>query len=383
LASPRSDRQAPEWKIWLALAIIYVVWGSTYLAIWLVVETMPPLLSAGVRFGLAGVVLLGVVALRNGWRALLLRRAEIYGAAFVGVTLLLGGNGLVMLGERDVPSGLAALIIAVVPLWVIVLRLLFRESVHRGTLVGVVFGFSGVAVLVLPRGMSGSVPIEGMLMLVAAGASWSVGSYYSKRLSLPLDPLTSTGAQMVLGGGALLAAGLIAGELGLVVPEAFSDASLISLLYLVVFGSILAYTAYTWLLQATSVSRVATYAYVNPVVAVFLGWWLLDEEVGLSIVTGAAMIVVAVALVIRTEARPARRPARWRPRRRRRRCRKKSSRPSAPSADVGRGCRGPAAIRDPPRFRNGHSAVECALRGFALANGTAGSVAGAKAVVRI
>jgi len=306
LASPRSDRQAPEWKIWLALAIIYVVWGSTYLAIWLVVETMPPLLSAGVRFGLAGVVLLGVVALRNGWRALLLRRAEIYGAAFVGVTLLLGGNGLVMLGERDVPSGLAALIIAVVPLWVIVLRLLFRESVHRGTLVGVVFGFSGVAVLVLPRGMSGSVPIEGMLMLVAAGASWSVGSYYSKRLSLPLDPLTSTGAQMVLGGGALLAAGLIAGELGLVVPEAFSDASLISLLYLVVFGSILAYTAYTWLLQATSVSRVATYAYVNPVVAVFLGWWLLDEEVGLSIVTGAAMIVVAVALVIRTEARPAR-----------------------------------------------------------------------------
>ncbi|HWH24865.1 MAG TPA: EamA family transporter [Candidatus Limnocylindria bacterium] len=306
MASPRSDRQAPEWKIWLALAIIYVVWGSTYLAIWLVVETMPPLLSAGVRFGLAGVVLLGVVALRNGWRALLLRRAEIYGAAFVGVTLLLGGNGLVMLGERDVPSGLAALIIAVVPLWVIVLRLLFRESVHRGTLVGVVFGFSGVAVLVLPRGMSGSVPIEGMLMLVAAGASWSVGSYYSKRLSLPLDPLTSTGAQMVLGGGALLAAGLIAGELGLVVPEAFSDASLISLLYLVVFGSILAYTAYTWLLQATSVSRVATYAYVNPVVAVFLGWWLLDEEVGLSIVTGAAMIVVAVALVIRTEARPAR-----------------------------------------------------------------------------
>ena len=302
ILSTPSDR-APIWLVWAALLVVYVVWGSTYLAIRLVVETMPPLLSGSARFLVAGMLIGAVLVVRHGPQVLRLSRDELLGSTFVGLALLLGGNGLVMLGERDVPSGLAALIIAVVPLWVVVLRLLFAEAVRAGTLVGVVVGFAGVAVLVLPRGLSGSVALEGMLMLVVAGASWAVGSYYSRRLALPANPFVSTSAQLVFGGLGLGVAGLLAGELGLLQPERFSVESILSLLYLVFFGSILAFTAYTWLLQVTSVSKVSTYAYVNPVVAILLGWAVLNEEVGLSIVVGGAMIVLAVGLVIRTESR--------------------------------------------------------------------------------
>ncbi|MDQ3937696.1 MAG: EamA family transporter [Chloroflexota bacterium] len=302
--SVQTGDRAPGWLIWLALLIVYVVWGSTYLAIKLVVETMPPLLSASARFLVAGLVVYGVLVARRGPGVIRLTRAELLGAGFVGLALLLGGNGLVMLGERHVPSGLAALIIAVVPLWVMVLRLAFSESVRRGTLLGVLVGFAGVGVLVLPRGMSGDVALGGMLMLVLAGASWAIGSYYSRRLSLPGDPLVSTSAQLILGGLGLAAAGLVSGELGLVRFERFSAESVISLVYLVLFGSILAYTAYTWLLQATTVSKVSTYAYVNPVVAILLGWLVLREQITLSIIVGGAMIVVAVGVVIRTESRP-------------------------------------------------------------------------------
>ncbi|CAN5762320.1 drug/metabolite exporter YedA [soil metagenome] len=298
------QERAPEWLIWGALIVVYVVWGSTYLAIRLVVETMPPLLSASGRFLVAGLLIYAVLVLRHGPRVMRLTRPELIGSTFVGLALLLGGNGLVMLGERDVPSGLAALIIAVVPLWVVVLRLLFAEPVRRGTLLGVLVGFAGVGVLVVPRWAGGEVALEGMLMLIVAGASWALGSYYSRRLTLPADPFVSTAAQLVLGGLGLAVAGLLTGELGLLRPERFSSESVISLLYLVFFGSILAYTAYTWLLQVTSVSKVATYAYVNPVVALLLGWAILAEEIGPSMIVGGAMIVVAVGLVIRTESRP-------------------------------------------------------------------------------
>jgi drug/metabolite transporter (DMT)-like permease len=295
--------RAPAWLIWSALIVVYVVWGSTYLAIRLVVETMPPLLSGSGRFLVAGALMSAFLILRHGPSVLRLSRQEWLGSAFVGLALLLGGNGLVMLGERDVPSGLAALIIAVVPLWVVVLRLLFAEQVRRGTVLGVLVGFAGVGVLVVPRGAGGEVALEGMLMLVAAGASWALGSFYSRRLTLPPNPFVSTAAQLVLGGLGLAVAGVLTGELGLLRPERFSTESVVSLLYLVFFGSVLAYTAYTWLLQVTSVSKVSTYAYVNPVVALLLGWAILAEEIGVSMIVGGAMIVVAVGLVVRTESR--------------------------------------------------------------------------------
>jgi drug/metabolite transporter (DMT)-like permease len=305
----RADRGAQEWQIWLALGTVYLVWGSTYLAIRVVVETMPPLLSAGSRHLVAGLIIFCLVALRGGLGALRLRRSEWLGAGLVGLALLLGGNGLVMLGERDVPSGLAALIVGVVPLFVVVLRRLFGERIGRGTILGVVVGFAGVAVLVVPRGVSGSVEFGGTLLLILAAASWSAGSYFSRRLDLPDDPLASTGAQMLAGGAGLLLVGALVGEPGLVQPDHFSTASLLSLAYLVVLGSVVGYTAYTWALAHAPVSRVATYAYVNPVVAIFLGWLVLDEQVDLTVLLGAVLIIVSVGLVIRTES-PSRRSRR-------------------------------------------------------------------------
>jgi drug/metabolite transporter (DMT)-like permease len=300
----RPDTEAPAWQVWAALLVVYVVWGSTYLAIRIVVETMPPLLSASVRHLLAGAILFAFMMLRYGVGSLRLTRREWLSAGFVGFALLLGGNGLVMLGERDVPSGLAALIIAVVPLFVVVLRFMFGERVGRGTIVGVASGLAGMLVLIVPRGIDGSVELVGMLMLVAASASWSIGSYFSKRVDLPSDPLASTGAQMLTGGIALGVVGLLLGEIGLVQSTQFSTESLLAFGYLVIFGSVLAYTAYTWLLVHAPVSKVATYAFVNPVVAMFLGV-LYGESIDTAMLIGAAMIVASVALVIINESRPA------------------------------------------------------------------------------
>jgi len=299
--APRASVQAPEWQIWLALGIVYVVWGSTYLAIRVMVETMPPLLSGGVRHVVAGAIIFAILLLRRGPAAFRLRRSELIGGALVGLLLLLGGNGLVVLGEQEVPSGLTALIVAVVPLCVVVLRGIFREKIATGTILGVVAGFVGVAILIVPEGITGRVDVLSMLMIVGASISWSIGSFMSRRLDMPHDPLASTGVQMLVGGVALLATGALTGET--VQPERFSTESLLSLGYLIVFGSVLAYTAYTWVLIHASVSRVSTYAYVNPMVAVLLGWLLLHETIDLTMIIGAAVIIVSVWIVIRTEAR--------------------------------------------------------------------------------
>lgn len=304
----RPEQAAPEWQIWAALLVVYIVWGSTYLAIRVVVQTMPPLLSAGVRFVLAALILFAYLAVRRGVGSLRLSRSEWIGAGFVGLALLLGGNGFVMLGERDVPSALAALIIAVVPLYVVILRRLFGESIRMMTVLGVVIGFIGVSVLVVPRGIDGSVALVGLVFLLLSPVSWSIGTYFSKRVALPADALASTAAQMLVGGAALTVTGVLLGELGLVQPEKFSFDSLLALGYLIVFGSVLAYTAYTWLLQHAPVSRVATYAFVNPVVAIVLGAALLHEDINVTMLLGAAMIVVAVAVVVRTESRPPQSP---------------------------------------------------------------------------
>lgn len=296
---------ASGWLVWAALLIVYIVWGSTYLAIAVVVKTMPPLLSAGSRFIVAGLVMALVIVIARGWRRLLMTRRELAGATLVGLALLLGGNGLVMLAERTVPSGLAALIIAVVPLWVVLLRVAHADRVRRGTLLGVLIGFGGV-ILLVSRGVSGEVDLLGMFMVVGSSASWAVGSFYSRRLPLPGDPFASSAAQMLCGGIALSIVGVVAGELPNVQPAEFASESLAALAYLIVFGSIVAFSAYTWLLQNAPVSKVATYAYVNPVVAILLGWLILSEPITPAMVIGGAMIVVAVALVIRTETRPAR-----------------------------------------------------------------------------
>lgn len=295
----------PGWLIWAALLVVYIVWGSTYLAIALVVDSMPPLLAAGARFFAAGLIMAGALALRSGPSRMRISRPELGGAAFVGAALLMLGNGGVSMGEQTVPSGLAALIIGVVPLVVLVLRRLAGEKLSVIGVGGVVLGFIGLGVLVIPRGIDGTTDIVGMALLVMASTFWATGSFLSRRLSLPADLLVSTAYQLLLGGSFLLMAGLAIGEWPQVVEGGFTDASIWSFIYLIIFGSLLAYTAYTWLLQNAPISKVATYAYVNPVVAVVLGALVLDEQLDVAMILGAVMIVASVAFIARTESGPA------------------------------------------------------------------------------
>ena len=300
----REEKAAPAWFVWAALWIVYLVWGSTYLAIRYVVETMPPFLAGGVRFVAAGLVMQIVLMIRRGPKGVRVTPKEILACTFVGGALLFAGNGLVMVAEQSIPSGLAALIVAAVPLWVVVLRSIFKDRVPRDTLIGVVVGFAGVGILVLP-GSSGAASTTGMFTVVAASAFWACGSFFSKRVPLPDDPFTSTTIQMLCGGVIMLLAGLVTGEGSRVDFDAFSTSSIIGLVYLIFAGSLLAFTAYTWLLQHAPISKVATYAYVNPVVAIFLGWALLGEPVTLTIAIGATVIVGSVAYIVRRESRAA------------------------------------------------------------------------------
>jgi drug/metabolite transporter (DMT)-like permease len=298
-----AHRPAPAWQVWTGLGIVYVVWGSTYLAIRVLVETMPPLLSGGVRFMLAGAIVYLVLLVRKGREGVRFTRAQLISCLIVGTLLVTGGNGLVMVGEVDVPSGLAALIIASVPLWVIVYRRVAGEAIAAGTLAGVAVGFVGLALLLLPSGSNEEVTSwVGLLLLFLAAPSWALGSFLSKRRPLPSDPFLSTALQMLLGGATSIIAGLARGEAGGVDFGSFSDDSMIAFAYLVVIGSLVAFSAYVWLLQHAPISKVATYAYVNPIIAIFLGWAILSEEITASIVAGAVVVVASVATIVRKES---------------------------------------------------------------------------------
>lgn len=294
--------QPPAWLVWTALSIVYLVWGSTYLAIRITVETLPPLLMAGMRFVVAGLVAYVFLWARSGASRVRVTAREIGACTIVGTALLFGGNGMVTLAERTVPSALAALIIGSVPLWVVVLRAVTGEKIDRSTLVGVLIGFVGVSILVLPGSSAGGATIPGMLLIVAASASWACGSFFSRMLPLPKDLFVSTAVQMLCGGAVLLVAGLLHGEGSGIDVHSFSGASMLAFAYLVVAGSWLAFTAYVWLLQNAPISKVATYAYVNPVVAIFLGWLILNERITPAILIGAAVIVTSVAVIVRREA---------------------------------------------------------------------------------
>ncbi|MDQ3450797.1 MAG: EamA family transporter [Actinomycetota bacterium] len=290
---------ASRGALWSALVVVYIVWGSTYLAIRVAVEDMPPLLSASARFFTAALLMGTFLAIRSGPSVLRVRLRELRGAAFVGVLLLAGGNGGVTLGEQTVPSGLTALLVAMVPLWVILLRTGSGARPRLLTWLGVLVGFVGLGVLVLPDGGAGGTT-TGILLIIGATTSWSIGSFLSQRTAMPANPFAATVWEMLAGAIALLVVGLIGGER----PSDFgtaSGSSWFALGYLVVFGSVVAFSAYVWLLQNAPLSLVATYAYVNPVVAVFLGALILSEPVTAAILAGGAIVVVGVALVVRAE----------------------------------------------------------------------------------
>ena len=293
---------APAWKVWTGLWIVYIVWGSTYLAIRVMVETVPPLLGAGVRFGVAGAVMLAVLSFRRRVRP---TRAQLLSALLVGL-LLPGANAVVTVAEQEVPSNLAALLLASIPLWVLLMRRTAGEPVSRSGIAAVLVGFAGVALLLQPGEQTEGASLLALGACVFAAVMWASGSFASPRLRLPGDPLVAAGWQMLLGGLVITATGLAAGEAGDVDLGAFSTRSVVALTYLIVFGSWLAFTAYAWLLQNAPISRVATYTYVNPVVAIVLGYLILDEVVTPVTIVGAAIIAVSVALVTRIES--ARRP---------------------------------------------------------------------------
>ncbi|WP_082526536.1 EamA family transporter [Kitasatospora sp. MBT63] len=286
--------------VWAALGIVYVVWGSTYLAIRVVVETMPPLLSASARFSAAAPLLALLLVWRQGVGALRVTRRQLGSAVLVGLLLLVGGNGLVVLAERSVPSGMAALLVASVPLWVVVLNLAGGRRPAVATLAGVLLGLAGLVVLTSP-GLSGQVRLGGLLSVVLGALIWAFGSFLAGRLEMPANAMAASVYEMA-------AAGLGAGLLAVVRhepqhfdPAAVSGRSWAALAYLVVFGSLIAFTAYAWLLQRAPLSLVATYAYVNPVVAVLLGWLVLAEPLTWPVLLGGAIVVSGVFLVVRAE----------------------------------------------------------------------------------
>lgn len=288
-------------KIWIALLALYIVWGSTYLAILFAVETIPPFLHASLRFLVSGLIL-------YTWRRLAGDTPPTSGnwksTAVVGTALLLGGNGLVAWAEKTVPSGIAALMISTSPFWLVLF-----ESLRTGgtkpnwqTILGLVIGFSGVFILIGPAeitGAEGNIDPFGAMLLLLAPVFWSMGSIYARGADMPKSTLLSTGMQMLMGAVALFIVSVIKGELNGFSFDQVSTRSWLGLIYLITFGSLVGFVSYGWLLHNAPVSLTSTYAYVNPVVAVFLGYFFAGEALTGRILVATAIIIGSVILINR------------------------------------------------------------------------------------
>ena len=291
-----------------ALGTVYLVWGSTYLAIKYVVEGgLPPLLAMGTRFLIAGLVLVGAVLLVRGRSAFRVTRVQLVTAALCGLLLLVGGNGLVSVAEQDVDSGLAALLVAGTPLWVVLLRAALRDRPSAATLAGLGLGLVGVVVLLLP-GVQGDAELGPLLLVCLSSVLWSCGTVLATRRPMPADPFVTTVIEMAVGGTAMVLLGSAGGEWGRLRLGATEPSSWIAFGYLVLVGSVLGYSAYVWLLARAPLSLATTYAYVNPAVAVALGALFLSEPLTANVLIGGAVIIGAVAWVITSESRARRRP---------------------------------------------------------------------------
>ncbi|HEY4347329.1 MAG TPA: EamA family transporter [Gaiellaceae bacterium] len=277
-------------RVWTALWVVYIIWGSTYLFIQIAGETIAPMLAVSTRFIFAGAIMAAVV-LRRGGTMRITRRA-LASCALIGC-LLPGANAVLFFAEQDVPTGLASLIVASVPLWVVVQRLALRERIPGFAVAGVGVGFAGVAILARPEGGARAI---GIILCVVSAVMWAFGSVASARLTMPADPFAATAWEMLIGGFVML-------PFGVATAGSFSPstASILSWVYLVTIGSVVGYTAYTWLLASAPLGLVSTYAYVNPVVAIILGVLFRNEHLSVRIGIGAAVVVSAVAVVVRQE----------------------------------------------------------------------------------
>jgi drug/metabolite transporter (DMT)-like permease len=295
----REPRPTPSTAlVWTALGALYFVWGTTYLGIEKVNETAPTLIGAAVRFTFAGTALFAWASVRTGERP---QRAQWKAAAVVGVFLLLGGNALVAVSENmGTPTGVVALIIALIPLWLALFDRVLLRSAPLGwkVVVGLIGGFVGASALVGTSATIGQVPLGGMLVAVCATLCWTAGSLYARGAPLPKAPLLGSGMQQMVGGLVIFAVAIAAGELRGFELGQVSSASWLGLLWLIVAGSFVGFSCYLWLLRHVRTSLVSTYAYVNPVVAVTLGWLVLDEPVTGRLLVAAAIILGSVALIV-------------------------------------------------------------------------------------
>jgi drug/metabolite transporter (DMT)-like permease len=291
-------------RIGLAFLSIYTIWGSTYLAIRFAIETFPPFLMAAIRFLIAGGVLYAWMRFRGTPRP---TRTNWKAATIVGGLLLLGGNGGVTKAEQVIPSGLTAVLITIVPIWMALVELLRKDRIvpTRHVVLGLVLGFGGVILLVGPGDLAGSGALNPLWVgvLLLASLSWAIGSVYSRKSSLPKTPLLGSGMEMLAGGILLLVASLASQEWAGFQPRNVSVLSLVSFIYLIVFGSLIAFSSYVWLLTKTTSARVSTYAYVNPVVAVFLGYLLAGEQLTLRTLLASSIIVIAVVVITTFKSR--------------------------------------------------------------------------------
>jgi drug/metabolite transporter (DMT)-like permease len=289
--------QAPKAKLVAAFAAIYVIWGSTYIGIKYAITTMPPFAMAATRFLIAGTILYIWARLRSNVRT---RPVHWLHAAGLGFLMLCVGNGAVVWATQYVPSGIAALLVAIVPLWVVLLDW-FRpggERPHGAVMTGVVIGLGGIILLIGPGAISkSSVDPIAATVLLGGSLSWSVGTVFGRKAAVPgYPPLTS--AMQLLGGGAcLVIVSFVAGEPTRINGDSFSWRSVLALSYLIVFGSIVAFSAYSWLLRVAPPARISTYAYVNPVVAMLLGWLMAGETLSLRTLAAAGVILAGVALI--------------------------------------------------------------------------------------
>jgi drug/metabolite transporter (DMT)-like permease len=299
---------APAPAVWAAILTLYFVWGSTYLGIRVAIESIPPFVMAASRFLLAGAIMLGAVAvIRRGSLPMPTRR-QWRDSLIVGALLMGGGMGTVAWAEQTVPSGIAGVLIAMMPVWVAVFgRIFFHERLPRVAVVGIVTGMLGVVILV-GQGVviDRTLDPAGIAALLISPMAWSAGSLFAAhRADLPKDPFATTGMQMLCGGAVLAVGAVVTGELATFQPADVTESSLVAFAYLTVVGSLVAFTSYAWVLRHAPLPLIATYAFVNPVIAVFLGWLLANEPITPVQLVAGGVIVVGVALIILGRSRMA------------------------------------------------------------------------------
>ncbi|MGE5735146.1 MAG: EamA family transporter [Acidobacteriota bacterium] len=304
-AVSRGQQRVSTVSLVLAFAAIYLIWGSTYLAIRYAVESIPPLLMMAARHFTAGTLLYAWLRFRGTPAPI---RIHWRNAAIAGGLFFLGSHGTLAWAEQKVPSGLAALLCATLPLWIVVLSPFMgkKRNLSRKVIAGLVLGFIGVAVLIGPTAFhsQGGLSLLGAAVVLLASLLWAVGTMYTQRAGLPSSSSLSSAMQMMTGGVLLCVVGLMTGEAGRLHLSAVTLKSGLALAYLTIFGSLVAFTAFTWLHQVSSPTRNSTYAYVNPVVAVFVGWLFAGEAVSIMTLVATAIILSGVALVNRAEREP-------------------------------------------------------------------------------